>query len=62
MSNLVNEIVLRLAKAGIALVLGVVLYLVADRPARRRRIGRARAPVLARAPPPSSCSWRPASF
>ncbi|MFL5641870.1 MAG: hypothetical protein ACJ77V_04640 [Chloroflexota bacterium] len=28
MSNLVNEILLRLAKAGIALVLGVVLYLV----------------------------------
>jgi len=27
MSNLVNEILLRLAKAGIALVLGVVLYL-----------------------------------
>ena len=28
MSNLVNEILLRLAKAGIALVLGVVLYLI----------------------------------
>ncbi len=28
MSNLVNEILLRLAKAGIAFVLGVVLYLV----------------------------------
>jgi hypothetical protein len=27
-SNLVNEILLRLAKAGIALLLGVVLYLV----------------------------------
>ena len=27
MSNLVNEILLRLAKAGIALVLGVLLYL-----------------------------------
>jgi hypothetical protein len=31
-SNLVNEILLRLAKAGIALVLGVVLYLVAVGP------------------------------
>jgi len=28
MSNLVNEILLRLAKAGIAAVLGIVLYLV----------------------------------
>jgi hypothetical protein len=28
MSNLVNEILLRLAKAGIALVLGIVLYVV----------------------------------
>ena len=28
MSNLVNEILLRLAKAAIALVLGIVLYLV----------------------------------
>jgi len=28
MSNLVNEILLRLAKAAIALVLGVVLYLI----------------------------------
>ena len=28
MSNLVNEILLRLAKAGIALVLGIVLYLI----------------------------------
>jgi hypothetical protein len=28
MSNLVNEILLRLAKAGIAFVLGVVLYLI----------------------------------
>ena len=28
MSNLVNEILLRLAKAGVAAVLGVVLYLV----------------------------------
>jgi hypothetical protein len=28
MSNLVNEILLRLAKVGIALVLGVVLYLI----------------------------------
>jgi hypothetical protein len=27
-SNLINEILLRLAKAGIALVLGVVLYLI----------------------------------
>ena len=33
MSNLVNEILLRLAKAGIALILGVVLYLVAVGPA-----------------------------
>ncbi len=32
MSNLVNEFLLRLAKAGIALVLGVVLYLVAVGP------------------------------
>jgi hypothetical protein len=31
-SNLVNEILLRLAKAGIALVLGVILYLVAVGP------------------------------
>ena len=28
MSNLVNEILLRLAKAGVAAILGVVLYLV----------------------------------
>ncbi len=28
MSNLVNEILLRLAKAGIAAVLGIVIYLV----------------------------------
>jgi len=28
MSNLVNEILLRLAKAGIAAVLGIVLYLI----------------------------------
>jgi hypothetical protein len=28
MSNLVNEILLRLAKAGIAAVIGIVLYLV----------------------------------
>ena len=28
MSNLVNEILLRLAKAGIALVLGVIVYLI----------------------------------
>lgn len=28
MSNLVNEILLRLAKAGAALVLGIVLYMV----------------------------------
>ena len=28
MSNLVNEILLRLAKAGIALALGIVLYVV----------------------------------
>jgi hypothetical protein len=28
MSNLVNEILLRLAKAAIALVLGVILYLI----------------------------------
>ena len=28
MSNLVNEILLRLAKAAIALVLGIVLYLI----------------------------------
>ena len=32
MSNLVNEILLRLAKAGIALVLGVILYAVAVGP------------------------------
>ena len=32
MSSLVNEILLRLAKAGIALVLGVVVYLVAIGP------------------------------
>ena len=32
MSNLVNEILLRLAKAGVALVLGVVVYLVAVGP------------------------------
>ena len=32
MSNLVNEILLRLAKAGIALVLGVVLYVIAVGP------------------------------
>lgn len=32
MSNLVNEILLRLAKAGIALVLGLVLYLIAVGP------------------------------
>ena len=32
MSNLVNEILLRLAKAGIALVLGVIVYLVAIGP------------------------------
>jgi hypothetical protein len=31
-SNLVNEILLRLAKAGIALVLGAVLYLIAVGP------------------------------
>jgi hypothetical protein len=31
-SNLVNEILLRLAKPGIALVLGIVLYLVAVGP------------------------------
>jgi hypothetical protein len=31
-SNLVNEILLRLAKAGIALVLGLILYLVAVGP------------------------------
>jgi hypothetical protein len=31
-SNLVNEILLRLAKAGIALVLGVIVYLVAVGP------------------------------
>jgi hypothetical protein len=31
-SNLVNEILLRLAKAGIALVLGIVLYLIAVGP------------------------------
>ena len=28
MSNLVNEILLRLAKVGIALVLGIVLYII----------------------------------
>ena len=33
MSNLVNEILLRLAKAGIALVLGAILYLVLVGPA-----------------------------
>ncbi|HEV8403667.1 MAG TPA: hypothetical protein VGQ31_11595 [Candidatus Limnocylindrales bacterium] len=33
MSNLVNEILLRLAKPGIALVLGIVLYLIATGPA-----------------------------
>ena len=32
MSNLINEILLRLAKAGIALVLGVVAYLIAVGP------------------------------
>jgi len=32
MSNLVNEIRLRLAKAGIAVVLGVIVYLVAIGP------------------------------
>ena len=32
MSNLVNEILLRLAKAGIALILGLVVYLVAVGP------------------------------
>jgi hypothetical protein len=32
-SNLVNEILLRLAKPGIALVLGIVLYLIATGPA-----------------------------
>ena len=32
MSNLVNESLLRLAKAGIALALGIVLYLVAVGP------------------------------
>jgi hypothetical protein len=31
-SNLVNEILLRLAKAGIAFVLGIVVYLVAVGP------------------------------
>ena len=32
MSNLVNEILLRLAKAGIALVLGLIVYVVAVGP------------------------------
>ena len=32
MSNLVNEILLRLAKAGIALVLGIILYIIAVGP------------------------------
>ena len=32
MSNLINEILLRLAKAGIALVLGAVAYLIAVGP------------------------------
>ncbi len=32
MSNLVNEILLRLAKAGIAFILGVVVYLAAVGP------------------------------
>ena len=47
MSNLVIEILLRLAKAGIAALLGVVLYLVLVGPLRRDRLGRARAAVLA---------------
>ncbi len=46
-SNLVNEILLRLAKAGIALVLGARALPGRGRPARARRLGRARAPVLA---------------
>jgi hypothetical protein len=42
MSNLVNEILLRLAKAGIAFVLGVVLYLILVGP-----LGAAASPELA---------------
>ena len=47
MSNLVYEILLRLAKAGRAALLGVVLYLVAIGPLGAARLGRARPPVLA---------------
>ncbi len=42
MSNLVSEILLRLAKAGAALVLGIVLYLVLIGP-----VGAAATPELA---------------
>ncbi len=47
MSNLVFEILLRLAKAGVALVLGVILYLILVGPFGVGRVGRARAAVLA---------------
>ena len=47
MSNLVIEIVLRLLKAGVALLLGVVLYVVLTGPLGNAGLGRARAAVLA---------------
>ncbi len=47
MSNLVVEILLRLAKAAAAAVLGLVVYAVAVGAARRGRLGRARAALLA---------------
>ena len=46
MSNLVSEILLRLAKAGAALVLGIVLYLVLVGPFCAASVGVARARLV----------------
>ncbi len=47
MSNLVYEILLRLAKAGAAALLGLVLYLVLTRTLLGGRVGGARPALLA---------------
>jgi hypothetical protein len=58
MSNLVIEILLRLAKAGIAALIGVALYLVLVGPLAVA--GSAELALSAgSAAPPSSSSWRP---
>ena len=57
MSNLVIEILLRLAKAGIAAWLGIVLYLILVGALGRDRLRPSWRCSAGSAAQPSSCSW-----